>query len=106
MDAPAAGRRGPLVCGRRPVRRDACAPAPPAPYRGHRPAPAAEPTAARQSTALAPARLAPTKDLGYPAFSSGETECLPERHCWTREVMPPSDDHQQATTRVPPTVIT
>ena len=39
-------------------------PAPSAPYRGHRPAPAAEPTAARQSTALAPARLATTKDLG------------------------------------------
>jgi hypothetical protein len=35
-----------------------------------------------------------------------EIGCLPERHCRTREVMPPSDDYQQAATRVPPTVIT
>lgn len=90
MDTPATGR-GPMGArDRRPVRRDACASARPTPrQRHHHPAPALRPTDARGPSPVADAGLARDAGMGYPTISSVGPDALFERHCRTREVMPP-----------------
>ena len=73
------------------ARRDACAPARPAPRRRHHHrASVVRPTDARGPSRVADAAMAPNAGMGYPAVSSVRTGCPAERHCRTREVMPPS----------------
>jgi hypothetical protein len=90
MDTPATGR-GPVGArDRRPVRRDACAPARPTPrQRHHHPAPALRPTEASGPSPVPAAGMARDAGMGYPTISSVGPDVLLERHCRTREVMPP-----------------
>ena len=50
----------------------------------------ARPTDARRPSQVADAAMAPYAGMGYPAVSSVRPGSPAERHCRTREVMPPS----------------
>ena len=91
MDAPAAGR-GPVGARvRRPIRRPFCAPARPTPRRRHHQyAAVARATDASGPQSVADAAMARDAGMGYPAVSSVTLRDLFERHCQTREVMPPT----------------
>lgn len=90
MDTPAAGR-GPVGArARRPVRRPSCAPALPAPRRRHHhPEALAKTTDVSGLSQVADAAMARDAGMGYPAVSSVAWGDLIEKHCRTREVMPP-----------------